>query len=100
MGLKERFNKLIGKELAPISERERWRCAVVRVCNLDHSGKPIDRHAGQPIAGRPEQSGYIDRVNDFLERRGIQDRASQRACSDFYFRRNIRPGSRDSRAGA
>ena len=72
MGLKERFNKLIGKEPAPISERERWRCAVVRVGNLDHSGKPIDRHAGQPIAGRPEQSGYIDRVNDFLERRGIR----------------------------
>ena len=72
MGLKERFNKLIGKEPAPISQREAWRRAVVRNGNLDHSAKPIDHNAERPIAGRPEQSGYVDRVNDFLERRGIR----------------------------
>jgi hypothetical protein len=72
MGLKESFNKLIGKEPAPISPREAWRRAVVRNGNLDHPGKPIDHNAGRPIAGRPEQSGYVDRVNDFLERRGIR----------------------------
>jgi hypothetical protein len=72
MGLKERFNKLIGKEPGPISQREAWRRAVVRNGNLDCQVLPIDRHAGLPIAGRPEQSGYVDRVSDFLERRGIR----------------------------
>ena len=43
MGLRERFNKLIGKEPEPISERERWRRAVIRNGNLDYSGKPIDQ---------------------------------------------------------
>jgi hypothetical protein len=71
MGLKERFNKLIGKE-PPISERERWRRSVLRSGNLDYSGKPIDRAAGRPIAARPEQRGYFERVGDFLERKGLR----------------------------
>ena len=70
MGLRERFNKLLGKE-PPISERERWRRAVVRNGNLDYSGKPIDRNAGGPIAGRPEQAGYFERVRESLERSGL-----------------------------
>jgi hypothetical protein len=72
MGLRERFSKLIGKEPEPISERERWRRAVIRNGNLDYSGKPIDRNADGPIAGRPEQSGYLERVRDFLEHSGIK----------------------------
>ena len=72
MGLRERFSKLIGKEPEPISERERWRRAVIRNGNLDYTGKPIDRNAGGPIAGRPEQSGYLERVPDFLEHSGIK----------------------------
>jgi hypothetical protein len=71
MGLKERFNKLIGKE-PPISERERWRRSVLRSGNLDYSGKPIDRAAGRPIAARPEQRGYFERVGDFLERKELR----------------------------
>lgn len=49
MGIKERFNKLIGKEPQPISDREKWRRAVVRTGNLDWQGLPIDRNAGAPI---------------------------------------------------
>jgi hypothetical protein len=71
MGLKERLNKLLGKEPEAISPREAWRRAVVRNGNLDYSGQPIDRDVGRPIAGRPEQRGYLERVSDFLERRGI-----------------------------
>lgn len=72
MGLKEQFNKLIGKQPEAISDRERWRRAVVRTGNLDHSGKPIDRAAGGPISARPEQSRYRERVSELLERGGVK----------------------------
>jgi hypothetical protein len=55
-----------------ISPQEAWRRAVVRTGNLDWQGLPIDRNAGGPIAGRPEQRGFMERVSDFLERSGLR----------------------------
>lgn len=80
MGLiRETFNKLVGKESATISQREAYRRAVVRTGNLDWEGKPIDRNAGRPIAGRPEQHGHLERVRVFLERAGMRiERWSER----------------------
>jgi hypothetical protein len=72
MGLRERFGKLIGKEPEPISERERWRCAVIRNGNLDYSGKPIDRNAGGLIAGRPDLF-----TTDCIKERSQQQRTAE-----------------------
>jgi hypothetical protein len=72
MNLKGRFNRLLGKEPDAISPHEAWRRAVVRNGDLDWEGKPIDRNAGRPLAGRPERRGYFERVADFLERKGIR----------------------------
>jgi hypothetical protein len=71
--IRDQLNKLTGRDdPAPISEAERWRRHVVRDGNLDYSGKPIDRNAGRPIAGRPDQRAYRERVDEFLERAGMQ----------------------------
>lgn len=72
MALKDKFNQLIGKPPAPISQEEAFRRAVVRDGNKDYAGRRIDRNAGQPISGRPEQSGFRERVNEFLERSGVR----------------------------
>lgn len=46
MSIRNQFNKLIARPAEPISDRERWRRAVVRDGNNDWSGQAIDRNAG------------------------------------------------------
>lgn len=65
MSILERFNKLIGKEPEPLSDREKWRRAMVRSGNLDWQGLPIDRNAGGPI-NTSESRGYREAVRGFL----------------------------------
>jgi hypothetical protein len=66
MSILDRFNKLIGKEPEPISDREKWRRAMVRDGNLDWQGLPIDRNAGGPI-NTSESRAYREAVGGFLE---------------------------------
>jgi hypothetical protein len=68
----DRFNKFIGKVPEELSSAEKWRRAVVRNGNLDWQGLPIDRNAGHPQASRPEQRAFRERVEDFLDRRGLR----------------------------
>jgi hypothetical protein len=71
MSIKDRFNKLIGKEPEPLSDRQRWHNAVVRTGNLDHQGLPIDRNVGGPIARFGALwDAYAERVADFLNHDG------------------------------
>jgi hypothetical protein len=70
MGILDRFQKLVGK-VEPISDREKWRRAVVRNGNLDWRGQPIDQNAGGPITSRPDPR-YRSLVDGFLERTGLK----------------------------
>jgi hypothetical protein len=95
---KDQFNKLTGRDdPAPISEAERWRRHIVRDGNLDWQGKPIDRNAGRPIAGRPDQRGYRERVDEFLERAGMRRESwSTRVpqLTDRQFARDVKKADR------
>jgi hypothetical protein len=56
---------------ALLSDRERWRRAVVRNGNLGWEGKLIDRHAGGPVSPSASQRKHAERVREFLDRGGM-----------------------------
>jgi hypothetical protein len=71
MSIKDRFNKLRGKEPETLSDRQRWHNAVVRTGNYDYAGRQIDANPGGPITRFGALwDQYAERVADFMKRDG------------------------------